>query len=80
MNLPGTAHTVALHVNGIDYNLQLEARVSLLDALRESIGLLAQRRAVIKAHVGMHGPGGWRTHQFVFRPGDPVPGPQDYHH
>ena len=39
MNLPGEAHTVVLHINGIDYDLQLEARASLLDVLRENIGL-----------------------------------------
>ena len=52
MNLPGEAHTVALRVNGIDYNLQLEARVSLLDALRESIGLTGTKKGCNQGACG----------------------------
>ena len=52
MNLPGAAHTVALHVNGIDYNLQLEARVSLLDALRENIGLTGTKKGCNQGACG----------------------------
>ena len=52
MNLPGAAHTVALHVNGIDYKLQLEARVSLLDALRENIGLTGTKKGCNQGACG----------------------------
>ena len=51
-NLPGAAHTVVLHVNGIDYKLQLEARVSLLDALRENIGLTGTKKGCNQGACG----------------------------
>ncbi len=52
MELTGVAHTVALHVNGIDHNLQLEARVSLLDALRETIGLTGTKKGCNQGACG----------------------------
>jgi xanthine dehydrogenase YagT iron-sulfur-binding subunit len=52
MNLSGAAHTVTLHVNGIDYKLQLEARVSLLDALRENIGLTGTKKGCNQGACG----------------------------
>ena len=52
MNLPGAAHTVTLHVNGIDYKLQIEARVSLLDALRENIGLTGTKKGCNQGACG----------------------------
>lgn len=39
MQLRDEANTVQLNINGVEHTLQLEARVSLLDALRERIGL-----------------------------------------
>lgn len=52
MNLPGEAHTVVLHVNGIEHKLQLEARVSLLDALREHIGLTGTKKGCNQGACG----------------------------
>ncbi len=52
MNLPGEAHSVRLNVNGIDHNLQIEARVSLLDALREYIGLTGTKKGCNQGACG----------------------------
>ena len=52
MNLPSEAQSVALHVNGIDHNLQLEPRVSLLDALRENIGLTGTKKGCNQGACG----------------------------
>ncbi len=52
MELPGAAHTVTLRVNGIDYPLQIEARVSLLDALREHIGLTGTKKGCNQGACG----------------------------
>ncbi len=52
MDLPGEAHTVVLRVNGIDYNLQLEARASLLDVLRENIGLTGTKKGCNQGACG----------------------------
>ncbi len=52
MDSPLAAQTVALRVNGIDYNLQLEARVSLLDALRENIGLTGTKKGCNQGACG----------------------------
>ncbi len=46
------ALAVCLHVNGIDYNLQLEPRVSLLDALREVIGLTGAKKGCNQGACG----------------------------
>ena len=52
MDLPGEAQTVTLRVNGSDYSLQLEARVSLLDALREHIGLTGTKKGCNQGACG----------------------------
>ena len=52
MNLPAEAHSVTLRVNGFDYNLQIEARVSLLDALRENIGLTGTKKGCNQGACG----------------------------
>ena len=39
---------IALRVNGVDYDLTVEPRVTLLDALREQLGLGVPRRAAIR--------------------------------
>ncbi len=52
MDSPLAAHSVALRVNGIDYNLQLEARVSLLDALRENLGLTGTKKGCNQGACG----------------------------
>ena len=46
------AHLVVLHVNGIEHSLQLEARVSLLDALREHIGLTGTKKGCNQGACG----------------------------
>ena len=45
-------HSVALNVNGKDYHLQVEARVSLLDALRENIGLNGTKKGCNQGACG----------------------------
>ncbi len=52
MNSPLAAHSVVLHVNGIDYNLQLEARESLLDVLRENLGLTGTKKGCNQGACG----------------------------
>ncbi|MGA8026988.1 MAG: 2Fe-2S iron-sulfur cluster-binding protein [Bryobacteraceae bacterium] len=52
MDSPLAAHSVTLCVNGIDYNLQIEARVSLLDALRENIGLTGTKKGCNQGACG----------------------------
>ncbi len=52
MDSPFAAHSVTLHVNGIDYHLQIEARVSLLDALRENIGLTGTKKGCDQGACG----------------------------
>jgi xanthine dehydrogenase YagT iron-sulfur-binding subunit len=52
MHLPDEAHTVQLHVNGVKHNLQLEARVSLLDALRDWIGLTGAKKGCNQGACG----------------------------
>jgi len=49
---PNAAFTVVLHVNGIDHNLQIEARVSLLDALREVIGMTGTKKGCNQGACG----------------------------
>jgi xanthine dehydrogenase YagT iron-sulfur-binding subunit len=49
---PAAAIAVSLHVNGIYHNLQLEARVSLLDALREVIGLTGTKKGCNQGACG----------------------------
>ncbi len=52
MDHPNAAQTVTLHVNGMEYKLQLEARVSLLDALRENIGLTGTKKGCNQGACG----------------------------
>ncbi len=52
MDYPGQAHTVELSVNGMKYSLQIEARVSLLDALREHIGLTGTKKGCNQGACG----------------------------
>ncbi len=52
MELPGEAHSVTLRVNGIERVLQLEARVSLLDALREHLGLYGTKKGCNQGACG----------------------------
>ena len=52
MDFPNAAQTVVLHVNGMDYTLQIEARVSLLDALRENIGLIGTKKGCNQGACG----------------------------
>ena len=49
---PAAAIAVSLHVNGVDHNLQLEARVSLLDALREVTGLTGSKKGCNQGACG----------------------------
>jgi hypothetical protein len=60
------AGTVVLSVNGQERELRIEPRVSLLDALREHLGLTGSRRAVIRApavraRCGWMAGGCWRA-------------------
>lgn len=43
---------VSLHINGKEYNLQLEPRTSLLDALREHIGLTGTKKGCNQGACG----------------------------
>jgi hypothetical protein len=42
---------VALRVNGITHELSLDPRVSLLDALRDHVGLTGTKRAATRARA-----------------------------
>lgn len=52
MNSLGTLSSVVLNVNGVDHALELEARVSLLDALRENIGLTGTKKGCNQGACG----------------------------
>ncbi len=52
MKPPHEALSVALCVNGIDHHLQIEARVSLLDALREHLGLYGTKKGCNQGACG----------------------------
>lgn len=43
---------VSLHVNGTEYNLQLDPRISLLDAFREHIGLTGTKKGCNQGACG----------------------------
>jgi xanthine dehydrogenase YagT iron-sulfur-binding subunit len=49
---PGAPVPVRLRVNGHDYDLQLEPRVTLLDALREYIGLTGTKKGCDRGQCG----------------------------
>ncbi len=46
------AHTVNLHVNGMEHTLEIEARVSLLDALREHLHLFGTKKGCNQGACG----------------------------
>jgi xanthine dehydrogenase YagT iron-sulfur-binding subunit len=46
------AHAVKLNINGRDYTLQLEPRVTLLDALREYAGLMGTKKGCDRGQCG----------------------------
>ncbi len=48
----GLTFAVTLHINGEPYNLQLDPRVSLLDALREHIGLTGTKKGCNQGACG----------------------------
>jgi len=48
----GAARSVRLNVNGHDYDLMLEPRVTLLDALREYIGLFGTKKGCDRGQCG----------------------------
>ena len=50
--VPGAAMPVRLNVNGHDYDLVLEPRVTLLDALRETIGLTGTKKGCDRGQCG----------------------------
>lgn len=52
MDLPAAAHSVSLNVNGREFTLQLEARVSLLDVLREHLGLMGTKKGCNQGACG----------------------------
>ena len=52
MDSPVRTQSVALNVNGRDYDLQIEARVSLLDTLRENIGLNGTKKGCNQGACG----------------------------
>ncbi len=52
MGLPGEAQAVVLNINGVDQALELEARVSLLDALRENLGLTGTKKGCNQGACG----------------------------
>lgn len=50
--ITGVAMPVCLHINGRQYDLQLEPRTSLLDALREYIGLTGTKKGCNQGACG----------------------------
>ena len=46
------ASDISLHVNGQDYQIHIEARVTLLDALREYIGLTGTKKGCDQGQCG----------------------------
>ena len=49
---PGTAMPVLLHINGREHRLTLEPRVTLLDALREVVGLTGSKKGCDRGQCG----------------------------
>jgi xanthine dehydrogenase YagT iron-sulfur-binding subunit len=52
MKAPAVLHPVRLRVNGAVHSLQLEARVSLLDALRENLSLTGTKKGCNQGACG----------------------------
>ena len=52
MQLAAEAHTVHLHVNGVEHTVEIEARVSLLDALREHLHLFGTKKGCNQGACG----------------------------
>ena len=52
MQMPAEAHTVHLNVNGLEHTLEIEARVSLLDALREHLHLFGTKKGCNQGACG----------------------------
>ena len=52
MSRPVEAHTVHLNVNGMEHILEIEARVSLLDALREHLHLFGTKKGCNQGACG----------------------------
>jgi len=49
---PARAQPVQLHINGHDYTLHVEPRVTLLDALREHAGLMGTKKGCDRGQCG----------------------------
>ncbi len=49
---PAGAHTIVLNVNGTDHTLTVEPRVTLLDALRDRIGLTGTKKGCDQGTCG----------------------------
>jgi xanthine dehydrogenase YagT iron-sulfur-binding subunit len=49
---PAETQAVTLHVNGTDYTINLETRVTLLDALRENLGLTGSKKSCDHGQCG----------------------------
>lgn len=45
-------HRISLHVNGVERELEIEARVSLLDALRDHLGLTGSKKGCNQGACG----------------------------
>ena len=43
---------LSLNVNNVSYSLKLESRVTLLDALRENLGLMGTKKACDRGECG----------------------------
>ncbi len=55
----GASAEVALSVNGRLRKVVVEPRVTLLDALRERLGLTGTKKGCDRGECGVHGPGRW---------------------
>src|ERR687886_2414425 len=52
MSLPIPEVAVTLRVNGVDHELRLDPRVTLLDALRDALGLTGSRKGCDQGACG----------------------------
>jgi xanthine dehydrogenase YagT iron-sulfur-binding subunit len=48
----GTTRTVSLHINGVRHDLQIEPRVTLLDALREQLAFTGTKKGCDRGQCG----------------------------